>query len=381
MRVVARSLATVLLLLPPGARASASLDEPLKVRFDEPTAVSRIYEAVGKSIGLRFVLDEGVRSDEKVSVDLAGLSVGQALDLLDLQLGLFRAEVEEGLHVVAPDNTSKRREYEIQAVQTFYLEHASVKSVSALLRGVLDVRKTAVDENTNSVTVRDEAAKIALAAELIHRFDVPPAEAEIEVEAWLLEPARADELREVLGRAAEGGGSGLLVERRRLDALRRKSGVNVAVRSTLLAPEGERLRLELTGLNLSRSPSGKGAWRPAALALQARPRIHVDPLEVTLDLALQLELETAPEAGAASDVPTTRSLESSARVPSGRSLVLLGLVAARDADGRAAEPGASASRELAVILSPRVTRLPEIGEDRRARLSIGTDRRLRGPGR
>jgi hypothetical protein len=28
-----------------------------------------------------------------------------------------------------------------------------------------------------------------------------------------------------------------------------------------------------------------------------------------------------------------------------------------------------------------VTRLPEIGEDRRARLSIGTDRRLRAPGR
>ena len=115
------------------ALAGDALDRRVDVRFDEAVTIDRAYELLGGLGGKRFVFDEGVRLDERVHPDLRGLSLGQALELLDTLTGLARAPLVQGVDIVHPDNQKKRREHQPQGVRTFYLQHARVKDVNALL--------------------------------------------------------------------------------------------------------------------------------------------------------------------------------------------------------------------------------------------------------
>lgn len=53
------------------------------------------------------------------------------------------------------------------------VQHVAVKEANAIMRTMLDLRKTAVDEQGNRLFISDDPERIALAEELVARLDVP----------------------------------------------------------------------------------------------------------------------------------------------------------------------------------------------------------------
>ena len=82
----------------------------------------------------------------------------------------------------------------------FHLEHVEVKEANAIVRSLLDVRKSAINQRTQVLMLRDSAATLDRAAELIAFIDVP-------APAWTLTmSARVDGKETILRTAtlAEG---------------------------------------------------------------------------------------------------------------------------------------------------------------------------------
>jgi hypothetical protein len=62
-----------------------------------------------------------------------------------------------------------------EQLKVFHLRFAAVKDVNALLRGVVDLRRSAVNENDHSITVRAAPETIREIETLLKEWDVPPA--------------------------------------------------------------------------------------------------------------------------------------------------------------------------------------------------------------
>lgn len=341
----------------PALAGDDPLDQLVEARFEGDVSIGRAYELIGDLVGIRFVFEEGVRPGERFSLDVAGLTTRQALAVLDEVSGLWRRPVVEGVQLVIPENQTQRRIHEVQAVRTFYIQHADVMAVSAMLRGIIDIRKTAVDERTGSMTIRDTEAKLALAAELISHLDLEHPPVGIMVELWLLNPKRAKELRE------RQDASGLL-SAKRVDQLRRSPGVEVLVSQLVSTTDEGAMQFQL------------GENKRINLELEATTRLHLDAREMTLEVSAQVSMAPDPTGSSSAG---GRNLRSTARLREAESLVLAGL-ALVDPESRRPrsilDDTAAEALEMAVLLSPRVGTWPVIPEEYRAALQIGTERRI-----
>jgi hypothetical protein len=354
------SFCVLLCLSASGLASDDPMDRPVAARFDERISVGRAYEVLGDLSGIRFVFDEGVRLDEMIELDTSGLTLRQVLEVQDLVTGTQRTPMSDGVVLVYPDNQTKRREYEAQAVRTFYLQHARVRDVNALLRGIIDVRKTAVNEAARAITIRDTADKVELAGRVIAHHDVERTQVDIQVELWLVGPKRAGEIH-AAGPAWEPG---------RADEIRRRAGVEVIASSHLPAIDGDPVQLTLHEVG--------GLF----FELGIEPRVHPDDRTLTLEWNSIVSVGTSEsQAGG-----RHRRAEAAARVGNGGSVVVSStLVFDRSSGESLSVLGAGRSpedtRSLVVLLTPRVARWPAIPAEFEQGMLIGTEKRLRAPSR
>ena len=82
----------------------------------------------------------------------------------------FRVTAQRTITVI-PDTPAKRREYEEEIVQTFWLSNADLKETMDMLRLVIDLRRIAPSTATNALTIKDTAERIAAAARVVHAID------------------------------------------------------------------------------------------------------------------------------------------------------------------------------------------------------------------
>jgi general secretion pathway protein D len=107
---------------------------------------------------------------------------------------------------VIPDTPAKRREYEEEAVKTFYLSNAEPKETADLLRIVIDARQIAVSAPNNAISIRDTPERLAAAGRLIEAID--KARPEVVVDTELLEVNRT-RLNEFGLQLASSGSAGI----------------------------------------------------------------------------------------------------------------------------------------------------------------------------
>ena len=99
----------------------------------------------------------------------------------------FRVTAPRTITII-PDTPAKRREYEEEVVQTFYLSNADLKETMDLLRIVIDARRIGSTAGTNAITLHDTPERIIAAGRLISMIDKARPEVLIDVE--LLEVSR-----------------------------------------------------------------------------------------------------------------------------------------------------------------------------------------------
>src|ERR1700738_4860488 len=159
--------------------------QPGRHSFDLRGDTRSAYEQVAQAFGVKAAFDPDVVS-RQVRLQLDNVDFNTAVSLLGSTTGTFWMPVHATLMFVAPDTAEKRRQFGLQAEQTFPLpSSASPEDMTELLRMLREITgATRIDLDTSShtITMRDAPERLALAAELIHQVDRARGELMLEIE-------------------------------------------------------------------------------------------------------------------------------------------------------------------------------------------------------
>jgi general secretion pathway protein D len=166
-------------------------NEPLTLHMTEDAKV--VYQAIGKAAGINVLFDPDYIS-KRVQVDLANMTLLDALRVVGTLSNTFWRPVTSNTIFVAQNTPTKRRDLEEQAVQTFYLSNAwqqnDLNDVTTALRNVLTgtTFKVYGVPSQNAVVVRGTPDELLMAQMLID--DLDKARAEVVVDIAILEVSK-----------------------------------------------------------------------------------------------------------------------------------------------------------------------------------------------
>lgn len=170
-------------------------DLPITLRLTEDTKV--IYETIGKLAGLNVLFDPDY-SSRRIKVELNGVTLEQALDLVALESKTFWRPVTPNTIFVAADTTAKRRELEQSVVKTFYVSNMSqaqeLQDIVNAIRTILEVTRVQHLPSQGAIIVRGTPDQVALAGKIID--DIDKAKPEVIVEVAVMQ-VRRDRLRQL----------------------------------------------------------------------------------------------------------------------------------------------------------------------------------------
>jgi general secretion pathway protein D len=161
----------------------ASLDVKLSsaIATGPQTASRDVYRMIGRLANLNVIFDSAFR-DVPAAVNLNDMTVRQALDAIAAATGTFYRVSPPNTITVIPDTPAKRREYQEEMVQTFYLEHADLKETMDMLRVVADTRFISQVTGTNAISIRDTPERLQAVGKLLAAMDKARPEVVIDVE-------------------------------------------------------------------------------------------------------------------------------------------------------------------------------------------------------
>jgi general secretion pathway protein D len=176
---------------------------PINIKATEDSRM--IYQTIASLAGLTVEFDPTLTS-RRVTVDLSGVTLEQALDAVDLETGDFWQALTGTVIFVAPDNAQKRRDLEPEVVKTFYLANTDtpqdLTEIVTGLRQLLDLRRVQPVNAQNAIIIRDTPDKIALAGKIIDDADKAKPEVLIHVQVLTADRDRLRDLGILGGQSA-----------------------------------------------------------------------------------------------------------------------------------------------------------------------------------
>lgn len=169
-----------------------SSNAPITLNFRE-TDIRDAYEFLTKSFGVNAVFDDSVKNTP-VTLFARDVTFEQGLSLLLTTSKTFYRKIGPNTILVAQDNKDKRSQYEDQVVRTFELNTVRAKEMADILKGVLAIKKVAINEQLNTVTIRDSEEVMRLAERMILNNDKKPAEVILEVEILEINRTKAENI-------------------------------------------------------------------------------------------------------------------------------------------------------------------------------------------
>ena len=170
-------------------------NEPLDLTFAD-TSLQQILAFLGNAGGINVSYDAEFE-DRSATVALRGVTFIEALERILSANGAFYTVVTPTTIVVAPDTPETRAAYAPQVIRTFYVSHADVDDLAALLDAVVQTPEMgarlqlASHAAAQSLTVRATASLMAIVERVIAANDKPRAEVVIDVEILEVNRERA----------------------------------------------------------------------------------------------------------------------------------------------------------------------------------------------
>lgn len=168
---------------------------PITLKLTEDSKV--IYETIGKLAGINVLFDPDYTS-RRIHVELNGVTLRQALQLVAMESKTFWRPVTRNTIFVAADTPTKRKELEQSVLKTFYLSNLSqpteLQDVVNTMRTILEVSRITQVPSQSAIVVRGTPDQIALADKLIG--DLDKAKPEVIVEVAVMQ-VRRDKLQTI----------------------------------------------------------------------------------------------------------------------------------------------------------------------------------------
>ena len=165
--------------------------QPITLRFQN-AKLKEVFDLLSKTSGVNFLFDRDIR-DESITIFVKNASFRDALNLVLTTNNLFMKRVGEDTLLILPKTKQKIDQYQDLLIRTFYLSNTKAKDMVNLLRTMLETRRVFVNEELNTIVMRDTPEKIRLAEKIIEANDRQVAEVMFEVE--VLEIARTNTLK------------------------------------------------------------------------------------------------------------------------------------------------------------------------------------------
>ncbi len=170
-------------------------DQPITLKLSGDSRM--IYESLGKIAGINVMFDPDY-TGRRVSIELNGVTLNQALNIVAMESKTFWRPVTSNTIFIAADTSAKRKELEQSVIKSFYLSNLSAASelqdVVNTLRQILEFSRVQQVPSQNMVIVRGTPDQVALAEKLIN--DMDKARPEVIVEVMVL-GVRRDKLRQM----------------------------------------------------------------------------------------------------------------------------------------------------------------------------------------
>src|SRR3954470_16373800 len=168
---------------------AAISETPITLRMTEDTKV--IYETIGKLAGINVLFDPDYTS-RRVKIDLNGVTLNQALDILALESKTFWRPVTSNTIFIASDTVAKRKELEQNVIKTFYLTNISapteLQDTVNVIRTLVEISRIQQIASQGAIVVRGTPDQVALAEKIIN--DIDKARPEVVVEVAVLQVRR-----------------------------------------------------------------------------------------------------------------------------------------------------------------------------------------------
>lgn len=162
---------------------------PITLKLTEKTNV--IYETVGKLAGINVLFDPEY-TPRQVRIELNGVTLEQALQIISLESKTFWRPVTPNTIFVAQDNPAKRKELEQNVLKTFYLSNLSqpteLQDVVNAMRTILEVSRIQQLPSQGAIVVRGTPDQVALAQKLVD--DLDKAKPEVVIDVAVMEVSR-----------------------------------------------------------------------------------------------------------------------------------------------------------------------------------------------
>jgi general secretion pathway protein D len=168
---------------PPPADTSTSvaLRKQLSIEFREAT-LHQVFEVLARASGVNFVLDRDVKPDQKVTLFIHDMTVGDALDVILLTNQLEQRVLERNAILIYQNTPAKQKDYQALRVRTFFLSNADAEQVAASIKTLVKTKDVVVDKTQNMIIMRDTADAIRMAERIVSLQDLPESEVMLDLE-------------------------------------------------------------------------------------------------------------------------------------------------------------------------------------------------------
>jgi len=410
-------------LAPRGLELPSSAPLPDSVVFRSASSQD-VITALARMANVNVIFDPAFRP-VTISFDFRGQTFDQALSAIGKTTQTFFRVTAPGTITAIPDTPAKRREYEEEAVRTFYLSNADPRETVDLLRVVIDARQVAMVAANNAITIRDTPDRIAAAGKLIDAIDKARPEVIVDTELLEVNRSRLNEFGLQLASPGSPGINGTADVNRsnlNLSDLGNLTGTDVLlsavpalyyrllksdtntrvlanphIRATAgLAAQarfGEEVPVPVTTFapiatgGVAQQPITSYQYRNIGVNIEMTPRIHMDN---AVTLALRVKVDSISGTGFGG-LPTfgNREITTQIRLKDGETNMLAGLI--RDDERKVLEgiPGISDlpivgrmfahsrnerdQTDIILMLTPHIVRVLDLTEDDLRPFMMGRD--------
>ncbi len=155
---------------------------PITLKLTEDSKT--IYQTIGKLAGLNVLFDPDYTS-RRISVELNGVTLDQALQVVAMESKTFWRPVTPNTIFVASDTIAKRKELEQNVIKTFYLSNISqpteLQDMVNAIRSILEVSRIQQLPTQKAIVIRGTPDQVALAEKLVSDIDKAKPEVIIDV--------------------------------------------------------------------------------------------------------------------------------------------------------------------------------------------------------
>ena len=155
-------------------------NKPITLKFKD-AKMKDVFKILSQLSGINFIFDEGIK-DSPITILLENASFQQALDLLTDMNKLNTKNLNETTVLIYTNSPDKSKQYEDMVLRTFHLNYMDAKKAINLIRTMIQVRKAYVNEDSNSIVVRDTEDVVAVVEKILDANDMPEAEVVLDVE-------------------------------------------------------------------------------------------------------------------------------------------------------------------------------------------------------